>query len=58
MGINSILLLLLNYMTFKKASNQDYEDLKIFISASKVFKGNKKKMYTKINKFKNNEKHK
>lgn len=58
MGIESILLLLLNYMSFRKADKQDYEALKKFISSSKVFKGKKKKFYSKINKFKNNKKHK
>lgn len=58
MGIESILLLLLNYMSFKRAKDNDYEELKKFISSSKVFKGKKKKFYTKINKFKNIKKHK
>jgi hypothetical protein len=53
MKINNILILLLAYMKTNKAKNKDYDFLKDFISKSKVFDGKKKKLYIKINKFKN-----
>jgi len=52
MRIDSLILLLLSYMKVNKATTQDYDLLKQFISKSKVFQGKKKKMYKKINKFK------
>jgi len=36
-----------------KAKEEDYKKLKDFISKSDFLKGKKKKMYLKINKFKN-----
>ena len=53
MGIIGIIILLLNFMKINKAKTKDYENLKKFVSNSNIFKGNRKKIYTKINKFKN-----
>lgn len=53
MGIDNILSLLLNYMAYKKATANDYKNLKTFISNSNIFKGKRKKIYAKINKQKN-----
>jgi len=53
MRLDSIILLLLSYMKVNKAKEQDYQELKEFIKKSSFFDGKRKKMYKKINKFKN-----
>lgn len=53
MRIDSILLLLLDNMKTNKANDSDYSLLKDFISKTNFLKGKKKKLYLKINKFKN-----
>lgn len=53
MRLDSIILLLLSFMKVNKAKQEDYDLLKQFISKSNVFNGKKKKLYVKINKFKN-----
>jgi hypothetical protein len=42
-------------MRVNKATNEEYQELKKFISKSKVFAGKKKNLYKKINNFKKNK---
>lgn len=58
MRLDTIINLLLQWMIIKKAESKDYDNLKEFISKSNSFKGKKKDLYKKINKFKNKKNNK